>query len=91
MFFDLMSQGFISLATALVAQISAIHQKVREVTLFRTSARSQGALLWISIAGAIVSAQSRSYRGLQLFCGVTIAGELAHCSCRVSLTTRSLM
>ena len=73
--FGFSSGGFISLAPALIAQISDIRQiGVRTGTAF--AVQSFGALTGSPIAGAIVAAQNGSYLGLKLFCGVTMAAGM---------------
>ncbi|KFA66905.1 hypothetical protein S40285_02319 [Stachybotrys chlorohalonatus IBT 40285] len=66
--FGFASGGFISLAPALVAQISDIRQiGTRVGTAF--AIQSFGALTGSPIGGAIVSSRNGDYIGLQLFCG----------------------
>ncbi|KAF4919343.1 MFS transporter asaE [Colletotrichum viniferum] len=66
--FGFSSGGFISLAPALIAQISDIRQiGIRTGTAF--AVQSFGALTGSPIAGAIVASQGGSFLGLQLFCG----------------------
>ncbi|KAF5499051.1 MFS transporter asaE [Colletotrichum fructicola] len=73
--FGFSSGGFISLAPALIAQISDIRQiGIRTGTAF--AVQSFGALTGSPIAGAIVASQGGSFLGLQLFCGETIVRYL---------------
>lgn len=74
--FGFSSGGFISLGPTLVAQISDIRQiGVRTGTMF--AIQSFGALTGSPIAGAILEAQGgKSYLGLQLFCGLTMAASV---------------
>ncbi|KAH9229789.1 hypothetical protein K456DRAFT_569296 [Colletotrichum gloeosporioides 23] len=66
--FGFSSGGFISLAPALIAQISDIRQiGIRTGTAF--AVQSFGALTGSPIAGAIVASQEGNFLGLQLFCG----------------------
>ncbi|KAH6686659.1 riboflavin transporter MCH5 [Plectosphaerella plurivora] len=72
--FGFSSGGFISLAPALVAQISDIRQiGIRTGVVF--AIQSFGALTGSPIGGAIVAAQGGSYLGLQLFCGITMVAS----------------
>lgn len=67
--FGFASGGFISLITALIAQVSDIRQiGVRTGT--GMAFMSFGALTGSPIAGAIVQSQGGGYLGLQLFCGL---------------------
>ncbi|KAF6806043.1 monocarboxylate permease-like protein [Colletotrichum sojae] len=73
--FGFSSGGFISLAPALIAQISDIRQiGVRTGTAF--AIQSFGALTGSPIAGAIVGSQGGSYLGLQLFCGFAMLASV---------------
>lgn len=72
--FGFSSGGYISLGPALVAQISDIrHIGIRTGIVF--ALQSFGALTGSPIGGAIVAAQGGSYLGLQLFCGLAMAGS----------------
>lgn len=83
--FGFSSGGFISLAPALIAQISDIREiGIRTGTAF--AFQSFGGLTGSPIGGAIVTAQGGSYLGLQLFCGfVMVASACVLCVARVRL------
>lgn len=67
--FGFASGGFVSLMTALIAQVSDIRQiGIRTGT--GMAVMSFGALTGSPIAGAIVQSQGGGYLGLQLFCGL---------------------
>ncbi|KAH8898869.1 MFS general substrate transporter [Thozetella sp. PMI_491] len=68
--FGFSSGGYVSLAPAIVAQISPIKEiGIRTGSAFAWS--SFGSLTGLPLAGAITSASNGSYLGLQLFCGLT--------------------
>jgi MFS family permease len=77
------SGSFISLAPTLIAQISDLRQiGVRQGTCF--TIQSFAALTGSPIAGAIVSAQSGAFTGLQIFCGCSpVASMIAYSIARV--------
>ncbi|KAF2083780.1 putative monocarboxylate permease [Saccharata proteae CBS 121410] len=79
------SGAFVSMAPALIAQISDVRKiGVRSGAMFAVI--SIAALISNPIGGAIVSADNGSYTGLKIFCGVfQIAGASFMVAARVSL------
>ncbi len=84
-FYGFSSGAFVSLAPALVAQISDIRQiGVRTGSMFAVV--SVAALMGNPIGGALVSSEDGGYWGLQVFCGVMMgAGSLVFVVSRWSL------
>lgn len=82
--------AFVSLAPALIAQISDIREfGVRSGALFAVV--SFGALTGNPIAGALVSRDHGGYRGAQLFAGCTLlAGSILFLLARLRLSGRQL-
>jgi MFS family permease len=69
--FGFSSGGFISLGPALIAQISDIRQigtRVGTGFVFQ----SIGGLTGSPLAGALITADSGSFMGLQIFCGISM-------------------
>ncbi|KAH7029281.1 major facilitator superfamily domain-containing protein [Microdochium trichocladiopsis] len=69
--FGFSSGGFISLAPAVVAQISDIRQ-IGTRTGIAWAIGSLGSLTGSPIGGAIIASQGGSYLGAQLFCGIAM-------------------
>jgi predicted MFS family arabinose efflux permease len=84
-FYGFSSGAFVSLAPALIAQISDIRQiGVRTGTMFAVI--SIAALIGSPIGGVLNSAQGGSYLHLQIFCGVMMmAGSTVFILARSSL------
>ena len=84
-FYGFSSGAFVSLAPALVAQISDVRQiGIRTGTMFCVI--SIAALTGSPIGGALNSAQRGSYVNLQIFCGVMmIVGSTVFIMARTSL------
>jgi MFS family permease len=79
------SGAFVSMAPAVVAQISDIRKiGVRTGTMFMVS--SMGALFGNPIGGRLITAANGSYVGLQIFCGVVmLVGAAVFSASRVKL------
>ena len=72
-FFGFSSGAFVSLAPALIAQISDVRQiGVRTGSMF--SVISIAALVGVPIGGALISDEHGSYMHVQIFCGVMMLG-----------------
>lgn len=72
-FYGFSSGAFVSLAPALIAQISDIRQiGLRTGTMFAVI--SVAALTGSPIGGALTSREGGEYRNLQIFCGVMMLG-----------------
>lgn len=84
-FYGFSSGAFVSLAPALVAQISDIRQiGVRTGSMFAVI--SVAALVGNPIGGALVSNENGNYTHLQIFCGITmLGGSVAFVAARWSL------
>lgn len=80
------SGAFVSLGPALVAQISDIRQiGVRNGTVYFLVSIS--ALVGNPIGGALVTNEGRDFRGLQIWCGVTLLiGSLFFIASRTAKT-----
>ena len=80
------SGAFVSLAPALVAQISDVRQiGMRTGTMFAVI--SVAALVGSPIGGALNSAEGGRYLNLQIFCGVLmVAGSTVFIAARISLS-----
>lgn len=84
-FYGFSSGAFVSLAPALVAQISDIRQiGVRTGSMFAVI--SVAALVGNPIGGALVSNEGGNYRNLEIFCGIMMfAGSVVFSAARWSL------
>lgn len=84
------SGAFVSLAPALIAQISDVRQiGVRTGSMFAII--SIAALCSTPIGGAIIDADGGKYTGLQIFCGVMcLAGATGFMGARVKLAGLNL-
>ena len=89
-FFGFSSGAFVSLAPALVAQISDVRQiGLRTGSMF--AAISVAALVGNPIAGQLVSEEDGDYLHLQIFCGVMmLGGSCVFVLARMSLAGVSL-
>ena len=84
-FFGFSSGAFVSLASALIAQISDVRQVgVRTGSMFAVV--SVAALVGSPTGGAIISLEHGSYSHVQIFCGIMmLAGACMFIAARVSL------
>ena len=89
-FYGFSSGAFVSLAPALVAQISDIRQiGVRTGTMFAVV--SVAGLVGNPIGGALVTAEKGAFTHLQIFCGVMMfAGGVVYVAARASLVGMKL-
>lgn len=85
-FYGFSSGAFVSLAPALIAQISDIRQiGMRTGTMFAVI--SVAALVGSPIGGALNKAEGGRYLNLQIFCGVLmLAGSTIFVAARISLS-----
>ena len=90
-FFGFSSGAFVSLAPALIAQISDIRQiGVRTGSMFMVI--SVAALVGNPIGGALIAAEKGDYTHLQIFCGVMMfAGSCVFVAARASLKGLKIM
>ena len=90
-FYGFSSGAFVSLAPALIAQISDIRQiGVRTGTMFAVI--SLAALLGNPIGGALVTQEHGGYSHLQIFCGIMmIGGSCCFVAARTSLVGAKLV
>ena len=85
------SGAFVSLAPALIAQISDIRQiGVRTGTMFAIT--SVAALVGNPIGGALITEEQGEYTHLQIFCGIMmVAGAFSYVAARSSLVGAKLL
>ena len=90
-FYGFSSGAFVSLAPALIAQISDIRQiGIRSGSMFAVI--SVAALVGNPIGGALIAGEHGDYLHLQIFCGVMMfAGSCVFVAARASLNGLSLM
>ena len=89
-FYGFSSGAFVSLAPALIAQISDIRQiGVRTGTMFAIT--SVAALVGNPIGGALITEEHGEYTHLQIFCGIMmVAGACSYVAARSSLVGAKL-